>query len=155
MRTVRFSRAVQLVAAVGVLALVACGGGSSGSSAKAYEAEWEYVSGGMVSGPDLLNLRSDGAFSQIVYLSGTIGDKSGGIYAIKGTYDFVPTTPGDDTAGTLTLHRTHYWNAGTWTPNADDFPGACTVTAGSPRTMVWAGMNYEYHGPQVSIPTTP
>ncbi len=155
MTSTPFRRVAQLAALVGALALAACGNGSSGSTEKAYQGEWEYVTGGMVMGPDLLNLRSDGGYSQIVYTSGTIGDETGGVYASKGTYEFVPTTPGDDTAGTLTIHRTHSWDGAAWAVNAGDFDAGCVVTAGSPRTMELDGIHYKYHGPQVSIPTTP
>lgn len=154
MRTVWFSRAVQLVAIAAGLALAACGG-SSGSSAKAYEGQWEYVSGGMVSGPDILNLRSDGTYSDVVYYSHTIEDLSGGVGAVKGTYTFTPTTPGDDTQGTITLHRTHFWQAGVWTASTADDSGSLVIGAGSPRTLTYAGIyHYEYHDAAAALPTS-
>ena len=158
MRTVRLNRVVPLAAVAAGLALAACGGGGSSSSAKAYEGQWEYVSGGMVSGPDILNLRSDGTYSDVTYYSHTIEDLSGGVRAEKGTYTFTPDTPGGETQGTLAFHRTHVWQAGAWKASADDVSGALVITAGSPRTMSFDGsgdtFHYEYHAAQAAIPTS-
>lgn len=137
--------------AVGVLLLAACGSGSD-REARIYEGQWKYVGGGMVEGPDLLNLRADGQFSDVVYASGTIGDPSD-IIAWKGMYAFVPFTPGDDTEGMLAFVETHSWETGAWTPLSYNYFWECVITDGAPKTMDCGDLHYEYYGPEAPIPT--
>jgi hypothetical protein len=139
------------IVAAGIISyvLIGCGGGSS---APPYVAQW--MQAGM--GTDILNLRSDGTFSDINW-HGTVGDTSAGFYAGKGTYSFTPDTPGDLTQGTLHFNYTHEYNdtTDTWDSNVSSRDSSCVVTTASPKTLsLDSGPPYQYYGAATTIPTT-
>ncbi len=151
----RFSRPMQLVTAVAVLALAACGGGGSSPRAKPWVGQWTQLGTG--AGTLVLDLRSDGEYSRIYY-GGGIG-VSVVAWAEKGRYTFITTTDygNGDIAGTLQVSPTHSYDtaADVWGPVMSGPDSAYCIVHVSPKmidSLEWD--TFWYYGPEAEIPTT-
>lgn len=123
----------------------------------AYVGQWD----GIGEGSMIWNFRADQTLSLASWGGGTIGDRSNLYFATKGTYTFTPTTPGDDTSGTLHIQYTHQYNLGTntWESYNISWDFVFVMNTGvSPHTLTQSttegDITYRYYGPAVTIPDT-